>query len=64
MPGGFFISGRHVGCGNLWNYRSLSRKLCWRFEGALAGLGPGAVKTPVSGRLLPALTMVDPSWRL
>jgi hypothetical protein len=31
---------RAAGCGNLWNYRSLSRKLCWRFEGALAGLGP------------------------
>ena len=45
-----FVGGRHVGCGNLWSYRSLSRKLCWRFEGALAGLGPGAVWTPVSGR--------------
>jgi hypothetical protein len=57
MPGGVFIRGRHVGCGNLWNYRSLIwnyrsliRKLCWRFEGAPAGLGSGAVRTPVSGR--------------
>jgi hypothetical protein len=64
MPGGVFIRGRHVGWGNLWNYRSLSPKLCWRFEGALAGLGPGAVRTPVSGRPLPALTIEGQSRRL
>src|ERR1700682_3389677 len=40
-----------AGCGNLWNYRSLGQNLCWRLNGALAGLGPGAVRTPVSSRL-------------
>jgi hypothetical protein len=53
-----------AGCGNLWSYRSLSQKLCWRFEAALAGLGPGAIRTRVSGRPLPTLTIEGQSRRL
>ena len=52
MPGGVFIRGRHVGCGNLWNYRSLIRKLCWRL-GHLCRAAP-----------LPALTIEGQSRRL
>src|ERR1700730_14158867 len=41
-----------AGCGNLWNYRSLGQKLCWRFERSACWLGPGAGRTPVSSRLV------------